>query len=61
VRRAPAAAPAGARLRLVADHPMARIDVPPFLAGAGAQLAEDAEDGGALVFVIVKPANGIVS
>jgi tRNA 2-thiouridine synthesizing protein A len=61
LRRALAAAPAGARLRLLADDPMARIDVPHFLQGVGAQLAETAEQGGALVFVIVKPANGVVS
>jgi len=54
LRRALAAAPAGARLRLLADDPMARIDVPHFLAEAGAQLiAAEPSDGG-LSFVIAK-------
>jgi tRNA 2-thiouridine synthesizing protein A len=61
LRRALAAAPPGARLRLLADDPMARIDVPHFLQGAGAELTETAEQAGALAFVIVKRANGLVS
>jgi tRNA 2-thiouridine synthesizing protein A len=61
LRRALAAAPAGARLKLLADDPMARIDVPHFLREAGARLAKTSHDGDALVFVIVKSANGIVS
>ncbi len=54
LRRALAAAPPGARLRLLADDPMARIDVPHFLAEAGGELADVAEDGGVLSFTIVK-------
>jgi tRNA 2-thiouridine synthesizing protein A len=54
LRRALAAAPAGARVRLLADDPMARIDVPHFAAQAGVTVAEAGEHGGALVFVIVK-------
>jgi tRNA 2-thiouridine synthesizing protein A len=61
LRRALAAAPEGARLRLLADDPMARIDVPHFLREIGASLVETAEAGGALAFVIVKSTNGIVS
>jgi tRNA 2-thiouridine synthesizing protein A len=60
LRRALAAAPGGARLRLLADDPMARIDVPHFLAGADARLVETLQEGGALAFVIVKSADRIV-
>jgi tRNA 2-thiouridine synthesizing protein A len=56
LRRALAAAPAGARLRLVADDPLARIDVPHFLVEIGAQLEGVSEEGGALSFRIVKRA-----
>jgi tRNA 2-thiouridine synthesizing protein A len=54
LRRALAAAPAGARLRLIADDPMARIDVPHLVAEVGARLiaADDLEGG--LSFVIAK-------
>jgi tRNA 2-thiouridine synthesizing protein A len=54
LRRALEAAPAGARLRLLADDPLARIDVPHFLSDVGAQLAEVADDNGALSFLILK-------
>jgi len=56
LRRALEAAPAGARLRLLADDPMARIDVPYFLNQIGAELAESGEADGALSFLILKPA-----
>ena len=55
LRRALEAAPAGARLRLLADDPMARIDVPYFLSQIGAELAEAGEADGALSFLILKP------
>ena len=54
LRRALAAAPAGARLRLLADDPMARIDVPHFLAQAGGELAEILDLDGALSFLVIK-------
>ena len=54
LRRALAGAPPGARVRLIADDPMARIDVPHFAAQAGVRVAESGEADGALVFVIVK-------
>ena len=38
LRRALEAAPLGARLRLLADDPMARIDVPHFAASTGARI-----------------------
>jgi tRNA 2-thiouridine synthesizing protein A len=56
LRRALEAAPAGARVRLLADDPLARIDVPHFAAEAGCELLECAQDGGALSFLLAKPA-----
>ena len=55
LRRALEAAPAGGRVRLLADDPLARIDVPHFAAAAGAQVLEQAEtDGGGLSFLVAK-------
>jgi tRNA 2-thiouridine synthesizing protein A len=54
LRRALASAPAGTRVRLLADDPMARIDVPHFAAQTGVRVVEQGEADGALVFVIVK-------
>jgi tRNA 2-thiouridine synthesizing protein A len=54
LRRALEHAPAGARVRLLADDPLARIDVPHFAAQAGYDIAERGEDGPALTFVVVK-------
>ena len=56
LRRALEDAPPGARVRLLADDPMARIDVPHFAAQAGAELVEQGQDGSALSFLIGKPA-----
>ena len=56
LRRALEAAEPGALVRLLADDPMARIDVPHFLSGTGSQLASVAEENGALNFLIVKGA-----
>jgi tRNA 2-thiouridine synthesizing protein A len=55
LRRALEAAAPGARVRLLADDPLARIDVPHFAAEAGAEVLErdEAEDG-ALSFLIAK-------
>lgn len=55
LRRALAGAPAGARVRLLADDPMARIDVPHFAAEAGMTLLSQEEAGGALSFLVAKP------
>lgn len=54
LRRALEAAPAGARVRLLADDPLARIDVPHFAAQAGAQVLERAEEAGVLSFLVVR-------
>ena len=56
LRRAMAAAQAGSRLRLLADDPLARIDVPHFLSEVGSTLAGIEDAGGALAFLIVKGA-----
>lgn len=55
LRRAVEAAAPGARLRLLADDPLARIDVPHFAAEAGLTLIERGEDGPTLSFVLDKP------
>jgi len=55
LRRALEAAPAGGRVRLYADDPMARIDVPHFVAEVGAELIERAETDGGFSFLVAKP------
>ncbi len=54
LRRAMEPLSPGARVRLLADDPMARIDVPHFAAQSGFEVVETAEDGGALSFLVVK-------
>jgi tRNA 2-thiouridine synthesizing protein A len=56
LRRALADAPPGAIVRLYADDPMARIDVPHLAAGLGVEITERSEIEGVLSFVIRKPA-----
>jgi len=55
LRRALEEAPAGGLVRLLADDPLARIDVPHFAASAGATVLEvvDAPDG-AISFLVAK-------
>ena len=55
LRKALEAAQAGGRVRLLADDPMARIDVPHFAAEIGAEILarEDVEDG--FSFLVAKP------
>jgi tRNA 2-thiouridine synthesizing protein A len=55
LRRALEAAPAGARVRLYADDPMARIDVPHFAGEVGAEVVERTEMDGAFSFLVAKP------
>ena len=55
LRRALEQAPAGARVRLLADDPLARIDVPHFAAQVGAEVLERGEVGSALTFLVAKP------
>lgn len=58
LRRALEAAADGARVRLLADDPLARIDVPHFVAGAGFVLVEQAPDGAGFSFLVEKSAAG---
>jgi len=52
LRRALEAAGPGAKVRLLADDPLARIDVPHFAAQAGACVLEQGEIDGALSFLV---------
>lgn len=54
LRKALEAAPAGARVRLLADDPLAKIDVPHFAGQVGAQVLGLDEADGALSFLLVK-------
>ena len=54
LRRALEAAVVGDRLKLLADDPMARIDVPHFLSAVGSELIEVSQDGAALAFLVRK-------
>ena len=56
LRRAMEAAQPGSVIRLLADDPMARIDVPHFAAAAGARVLAVSEDAGALQFTVETPA-----
>jgi tRNA 2-thiouridine synthesizing protein A len=56
LRRALQDAPPGAVVRLYADDPMARIDVPHFAAGLGVEILDRGEADGVLSFSIRKPA-----
>jgi tRNA 2-thiouridine synthesizing protein A len=55
LRRAAENAPAGAVLRLMADDPMARIDIPHFTAQAGFEILALEEDGAAISVLVRKP------
>lgn len=55
LRKALADAPSGATVRLLADDPMARIDVPHFAAEVGAQILQREEIEGGFSFLVAKP------
>lgn len=55
LRRALESAAPGAKVRLYADDPLARIDVPHFAASGGFEVLETAEHRGVLTFLIAKP------
>ena len=55
LQKALEAAGAGQRVRLLADDPMARIDVPHFLAGKAYRLVESSSEGATLSFLIETP------
>ena len=54
LRRALEAAPPGARVRLLADDPMARIDVPHFAKEAGVEVLEASGEGASSSFLVRK-------
>lgn len=56
LRRALASAAPGAEVRLLADDPLARVDVPHFAASAGCELLEVEDLGGGWAFRVRKPA-----
>jgi tRNA 2-thiouridine synthesizing protein A len=56
LRRALEAAAVGSRVTLLADDPLARIDVPHFVSQVGAELAEVADEAGATRFLVIKRA-----
>lgn len=55
LRRAIEAAPPGASVRLLADDPLAKIDVPHFAAEAGLEIVERGEDGEVVSFLLRRP------
>ena len=55
LRKALEAAAPGGRVRLLADDPMARIDVPHFADEIGAEILSREERDGAFTFVVAKP------
>lgn len=54
LRRALEGAASGAVLRLLADDPMAKIDVPHFASESGHELLEAADEAGAFSFLLRK-------
>ena len=52
LQRALRQAPAGARVRLLVDDPMARIDVPHLAAAKGWRIIETREEADALSFLV---------
>lgn len=54
LRRALEQAPSGARVRLLADDPLARIDVPHFAGQTGFRLIDQVDVDGALSFLVAK-------
>ena len=54
-RKALEAATPGGRVRLLADDPMARIDVPHFVAEIGAEIVSRDEVDGGFSFLVAKP------
>jgi tRNA 2-thiouridine synthesizing protein A len=55
LRRALEAAGPGAKVRLLADDPLARIDVPHFASQIGAEVLEQGEIDGGLSFLVATP------
>jgi tRNA 2-thiouridine synthesizing protein A len=55
LRKALESAPAGGRVRLLADDPMARVDVPHFVAEVGAAILNREETDAGFSFLVAKP------
>jgi tRNA 2-thiouridine synthesizing protein A len=55
LRKALEAAAPGERVRLLADDPMARVDVPHFAAGIGAEILSREDVDGVFSFLVAKP------
>ena len=55
LRRAAEASASGSRLRLLADDPMAKIDVPHLAQSQGLIMIESLSDASGLSFLIEKP------
>jgi tRNA 2-thiouridine synthesizing protein A len=55
LRRALETAPPGARVRLLADDPLAKLDVPHFAAEAGLEVSAAEAPGGGFSFLVAKP------
>jgi tRNA 2-thiouridine synthesizing protein A len=55
LRKALEAAPPGGRVRLLADDPMARVDVPHFAAEVGAAILSREEGETGFSFLVAKP------
>ena len=55
LRRALEDARPGVKVRLLADDPLARIDVPHFANGAGFVVVETGERDGVLSFLVARP------
>lgn len=55
LRRALEGASPGVKVRLLADDPLARIDVPHFANGAGFVVVETGERDGVLSFLVARP------
>ena len=58
LRRAVEAAPPGSVVRLIADDPLARIDVPHFAAEAGLEVLEVEVEGSVLAVRVLTPSTG---
>jgi tRNA 2-thiouridine synthesizing protein A len=56
LQRALARVGPGRIVRLLADDPMARIDVPHFVANHGCRLLDTRADGGVLTFEVIRDA-----
>ncbi len=55
LRRAFDGAPSGTRVQLLADDPMAKIDVPHFAGQAGLTVLESGDEAGVLSFLLLRP------